>query len=523
MAAKTWYLTDNSVSVGSDLSATDPGAEAFRSPVTGWIVGTGATDHSEWFNDVERAASTFTGTTVPDGSLDTTNGDFWTSPIHALSGTYASGNWNIHLGVRANTGGGAQDGRGRFRLFKGPNQNGSGATEITAAQQNGGLVTNLLTSATQVSIATFNPGSFTVADNEYVFVQLAWERTGAAGMTTHDVNARIGGSSGCHVVTSDFAVVGTLNQSTETDTSQPVGKLKTAALSQSTETDLAQAFTVYVSRIIALNQATETDTSQAIAWAPKRRLVGQSMETDLSQAFGRLKTLAVGQTTETDLTQTFGKVKTVALGLTTETDLAQAFSSSQIVALAQAVETDLSQAFGKSKSAALGLTTETGLAQAFGKAKVAALGQSTETDLAQSFVSVKTKAIGLTTETDLAQILTVVSGGDIVALNQATEIDFAQAIATVKAKGVSFVVETDTAQAITASKTKALGQVTEIDLAQTMTWLHAYTITMGQAVETDRARPFTRFGVPPTTSKFEYDITTGVWTFQVNNRIRMSL
>ena len=68
MAAKTWYLTNASASVGSDLSDSDPGAEAYRSPVTGWIVGTGSTNHSEWYNDVERASSTFTGTTVPDGS-----------------------------------------------------------------------------------------------------------------------------------------------------------------------------------------------------------------------------------------------------------------------------------------------------------------------------------------------------------------------------------------------------------------------------------------------------------------------
>lgn len=204
MAALTWYLTNASVSVGSDLSQSDPGAEAYRSPVSGWVVSTGATNHSEWFNDVERAASTFTGTTVPDGSLDTTNGDFWVSPT-PLTGDFASANWNIHFACRANTNGGAQDGRMRCRLFRGPNQDGSGATEITAAQQQGGLVSNLATSATQVSTATFNPGAFSVA-GEYIFVQLAWERTGAGGMTSSDVNARIGNGSGTgsRVITADF-------------------------------------------------------------------------------------------------------------------------------------------------------------------------------------------------------------------------------------------------------------------------------------------------------------------------------
>lgn len=206
MAANTWYLTNNSVSVGSDLSVTDPGTEAYRSPVTGWVVSTGATNRAAYQNDTEVAASAFTSTTPPDGSLDTTNGDFWVSPIHAAGGTYASANWNIHFACRAQTVGGAQDGRMRCRLFKGPNQNGSSATEITGAQQNGGLVTNLATSATQVSTATFNPGSFTVAANDYVFVQLAWERTGAGGMSTSDVNVRIGNGSGTgsRVITSNF-------------------------------------------------------------------------------------------------------------------------------------------------------------------------------------------------------------------------------------------------------------------------------------------------------------------------------
>lgn len=206
MAALTWYLTNNSVSIGSDLSNTDPGTEAYRSPVTGWVVSTGATNHSPWENDVERAAASFLNTTQPNGTLENIsgNGEFWTSPA-PLTGDFAAGNWNVHLAVRAQTVGGAQDGRMRCRLHRGPNQDGSSATEITSAQQQGGLVTDLATSATQVSTATFDPGAFSIS-NEYIFVELAWERTGAGGMTTSDVNARIGNASGTgsRVVTADF-------------------------------------------------------------------------------------------------------------------------------------------------------------------------------------------------------------------------------------------------------------------------------------------------------------------------------
>lgn len=205
MPILTWFLTNSSTGPGSDLSLTDPGAEAYRSPITGWVVGTGSTNHSPWTNDSENPASSFADTNPPDGSLDSVNGDFWVSPS-ALSGDFASGNWNIHFGCRANTSGGVQDGRMRCRLLRGPNRDGSGAVEITLAPQQGNLIANVATGATQVSTATFDPGAFSL-NNEFLFVQIAWERTGAGGMGNADINARIGGSSSCRVITSDFDAV----------------------------------------------------------------------------------------------------------------------------------------------------------------------------------------------------------------------------------------------------------------------------------------------------------------------------
>jgi hypothetical protein len=202
----TWYVTNN-LGDGSPhqaMSETDPGTEAYASPVTGWIVSTGATNHSPYDAQVEQAAATFVNTTPPDGSIDTAAGDCWRTD-RPYVGDFASANWNVHFACRANTGGDTQDGRIRIRLFRGNINDGNGATEITAGHIQGGLVTNLLTSATQVSTATFNPGAFTV-NGEFIFVQLAWERTGAAGMTTYDVNMRIGNASGTgsRVISSDF-------------------------------------------------------------------------------------------------------------------------------------------------------------------------------------------------------------------------------------------------------------------------------------------------------------------------------
>lgn len=200
MAAITWYATSNLASVHQEMSETDPGAEAYASPVTGWVVSTGATNHGAFNSQTE--ATSFPDTTAPDGTIDTTNGDCLRSAT-TYNGTFAAADWNIHFACRANSNGGAQDGRMRCRLLRSANADGSSATEITAAQQQGGLVTNLATSATQTSTATFNPGSFTVT-NEYVFIQLGWERTGAGGMSTSDVNMRVGSSTGTRIISSDF-------------------------------------------------------------------------------------------------------------------------------------------------------------------------------------------------------------------------------------------------------------------------------------------------------------------------------
>lgn len=225
MAAITWYATNNLASNSShqEMSETDPGTEAYASPVTGWVVSTGATNRSKFEAQTERAATTFDATTYPNGTIDTALGDCLRSAT-AYNGSFASANWVVHFESRANSNGGAQDGRMYCRLFRSANEDGSSATEITSAAQQGTLVSNLATSATLDSAATFNPGAFSVS-NEYLFVQLAWERTGAGGMTSSDVNMRIGnaGGHGTRVVTSDFA------QITEGSTNATLGAVTSAA------------------------------------------------------------------------------------------------------------------------------------------------------------------------------------------------------------------------------------------------------------------------------------------------------
>jgi hypothetical protein len=168
------------------------------------VVGTGATLHAEYAVGVERVATTFTGTTVPDGTLDTTLKDAFRT-TNPLTGDFASGNWTFSFVVRAVTSASSQNGRIRCRLIK-ADADGSNATEITAAQQQGSLVGAMSSTTTDyTSTVTFNPGVVTLS-NQYLFIQIAWERTTAGGMTSADVNWRTGSSAslGTRIATTDF-------------------------------------------------------------------------------------------------------------------------------------------------------------------------------------------------------------------------------------------------------------------------------------------------------------------------------
>lgn len=204
MAAKTLYLKSAKDAQGwASMSET---AQAAATTGHGWTVSTGATNHSALQAGVERAAITFLTTLDPDGFLDNViNFDAFRSE-NAYTGDFANANWEFHGVVRAVTNGGAQDGRVRFRLFK-ADADGTNATEIGSGQRQCAAVANVSTSADFDSNLTFNPGAFSIS-NQYIFLEIAWERTGAGGMTSADILFRTGSSSsaGTRVVTADLAV-----------------------------------------------------------------------------------------------------------------------------------------------------------------------------------------------------------------------------------------------------------------------------------------------------------------------------
>lgn len=193
MPAITWYATNNLASVHQEMSETSPGAvNTTASPTTGWIVGTTApTVYSKFDSQVERLESTFAATPIePDGSIDTSIGDCLRSAA-TYTGTFDTGDWTCTFTARAGSSGGSQDGRAAFRIFSGAAADGSDAVERTTARQVGSLITDLTTTAQQSSSVTFSVTGFSVT-NQYIFVQLGWEITGAGGMSNADINMRIG-------------------------------------------------------------------------------------------------------------------------------------------------------------------------------------------------------------------------------------------------------------------------------------------------------------------------------------------
>jgi hypothetical protein len=201
VASRTFYLRSDLSNFWSRLSES---GETAANTGFGWTVDTGATNHSEYASGLERAAATFVDTTPPDGSLDLSLRDAFRTDT-TLNGSFASGNWEFHFVVRAGNNGGSQDGRVRFRLLKGSNSDGSGATEITAEQKQASIVSDVSTSADFDSTLTVNPGAITLTF-EYLFIQVAWERTGAGAAGNSDINFRTGtdASTGTRIITSDF-------------------------------------------------------------------------------------------------------------------------------------------------------------------------------------------------------------------------------------------------------------------------------------------------------------------------------
>lgn len=235
-----------------------------------------------------------------------------------------------------------------------------------------------------------------------------------------------------------------VNQTTETDTSQPITKRKSKTTGQNTETDTPQAIAAARRYPTGLNS--EVDSAQPIAHI-KIHAVAQNIEADSALAIAAGRLYPVGQNTETDSAQPITPRKVITLGQVAESNLSQPITARKILLVLQASETDeageithftgllvqqveetdIAQALFPLKRVAIAQAVEVEVAQPITPAKVRQLGQPSETDLSQALASAKVKAVGLAGETDLAQSITE-QGPIIVALGQAVEVDTAFAI-----------------------------------------------------------------------------------------------
>jgi hypothetical protein len=229
MAIKTYYLSDTIADNWGTLAETPQTAINANG---GWTVGMGATNHSAFESGVKRLESTFVDTAPPDGSLDPPMGDAWRAP-GPLTGSFAAGNWSFQFAIRAQANASGQDGRVRFRILK-ADADGSNGTEITAAQQQASIVTNVATASDMNSTLTVNPGAFSIT-NQYLFIQIAWERTGGGSSSTADIKFRTGSAAtptGTVITTADFSntgeIVGTLTQTLAAATLSATGTVSGA-------------------------------------------------------------------------------------------------------------------------------------------------------------------------------------------------------------------------------------------------------------------------------------------------------
>lgn len=189
-----------------------------------------------------------------------------------------------------------------------------------------------------------------------------------------------------------------LGQAVETDTAQPVGRVKTRALGQVTETDSSQPLSRR--KVRGLAQTTEADTANTVARI-KVRATGLVTEADTATAVARSKTKTLGQPAEADTCQPTVKKKTRTCGQVAETDTAQALARRKARLLGQAVETDTSQPVSSSghKFIAVGQALETDTAVGLTRAKLRLLGGTVETDSINATGRAKARLLGLSAET----------------------------------------------------------------------------------------------------------------------------
>lgn len=207
MTTKTFYPINAKATGANHMQLQDGGSPpASATTGTGWVVDSlGPPKYCSMTALVETIYPGFGTTPKPDTSPRTdTYGDCWRSE-NPLTGIFESGIWTFNFPVIAVTvAGGHQDGRVRLRVWKGASATGSDAVELTSATLLGTVVTDLTNATPQISSVTWTLPADALMNNEYLFVQMAWEITGQGNNVNADVLFRVG--TDAVITTSEFTV-----------------------------------------------------------------------------------------------------------------------------------------------------------------------------------------------------------------------------------------------------------------------------------------------------------------------------
>lgn len=168
------FYLNNPVQSGVNAGLLDTTAPTASTSTTGWTVGTNAVNqYSRVSYNAEVATAGFTSTAQPSGAPVNLGQD--TYRLSAVTtGQFSAGTWYSSLSVIAVTSGGIQQGRGRFRIWRSVNADGTAGTELTQGTMVGSQVTELNTSVAQSSSASTLIAASNLT-NEFLFYQAAWE------------------------------------------------------------------------------------------------------------------------------------------------------------------------------------------------------------------------------------------------------------------------------------------------------------------------------------------------------------
>ncbi len=149
---------------------------------TSWTVAKNASGSYSWMS-ASSAATVFTTTVKPNGPLATTRGPGWV--FGPYTGVFSRNTMSFQINYAATTTN-AQQGLVSYRLWRGSNPSGTGASLITPTYQKSSII---IVNATGNRVtASYLMTSSLSMQNEYIFLETAW------GITT------AGGANGCNVI-----------------------------------------------------------------------------------------------------------------------------------------------------------------------------------------------------------------------------------------------------------------------------------------------------------------------------------